>query len=148
MNVTLEVSVPRIIEGLANNSNDPAFMEALKKAQEKQIHDQRDFVTIFGEEFKKANPNARLAINFQTIELKGKIDFPTWSTMPKTFGLEKGSLIASNYSPEQKKIMCATIGRDHLLLLLQRLRSKTFCKSLGAGAAEEKHQRYMKKSNN
>ena len=29
------------------------------------------------EEYKKLNPTGRLAINFQTIELKGKIDFNT-----------------------------------------------------------------------
>jgi SecD/SecF fusion protein len=77
MNVTLEVSVADIIKGLSNNSNDPAFNEAITKATARQIHDQKDFVTIFGEEYKKANPNARLAINFQTIELKGRIDFNT-----------------------------------------------------------------------
>lgn len=77
MNVTLEVSVADIIRGLSNNSNDPAFNQALAKATEKQRTDQRGFVTIFGEEYRKINPNAKLAINFQTIELKGKIDFNT-----------------------------------------------------------------------
>lgn len=77
MNVTLEVSVADIIRGLSNNSNDPAFNKALEKATELQRNDQRAFVTIFGEEFKKANPSAKLALNFQTIELKGKIDFNT-----------------------------------------------------------------------
>lgn len=77
MNVTLEVSVADIIKGLSNNSNDPVFLTALKNAQEVQRNSTKDFVTIFGEEFKKANPQAKLAINFQTIELKGKIDFNT-----------------------------------------------------------------------
>lgn len=77
MNVTLEVSVADIIKGLSNNSNDPTFLQALKNAQEIQRNSTKDFVTIFGEEFKKINPQAKLAINFQTIELKGKIDFNT-----------------------------------------------------------------------
>ncbi len=77
MNVTLEVSVIDIIRGLSNNSNDPTFNQALAKANEIQKTSTKDFVTIFGEEFKKTNPNAKLAINFQTIELKGKIDFNT-----------------------------------------------------------------------
>lgn len=77
MNVTLEVSVAEIIKGLSNNSNDPAFTKALAIATEKQRKDQRGFVTIFGEEYRKINPNAKLALNFQTIELKGKIDFNT-----------------------------------------------------------------------
>ncbi|MES2138504.1 MAG: protein translocase subunit SecDF [Bacteroidota bacterium] len=77
MNVTLEVSVAEIIRGLSNNSNDPTFTKALSQAVERQKKDPKSFVTIFGEEFKKINPNAKLAINFQTIELKGKIDFNT-----------------------------------------------------------------------
>lgn len=77
MNVTLEVSVPEIIRGLSNNSNDPTFTQALTSAQAKLATSTKDFVTIFGEEFHRINPNARLAINFQTIELKGKIEFNT-----------------------------------------------------------------------
>ncbi len=77
MNVTLEVSVADIIRSLSNNSNDPTFTQAITKAIERQKKEPQDFVTLFGEEFKKINPNAKLAINFQTIELKGKIDFNT-----------------------------------------------------------------------
>ena len=77
MNVTLEVSVAEIIRSLSNNSNDPTFTQALVQAAERQKKDPKNFVIIFGEEFKKINPNAKLAINFQTIELKGKIDFNT-----------------------------------------------------------------------
>jgi len=77
MNVTLEISVADIIRSLSNNSNDPTFTKALSQAIERQKTDSKSFVAIFGEEFKKINPNAKLAINFQTIELKGKIDFNT-----------------------------------------------------------------------
>jgi SecD/SecF fusion protein len=77
MNVTLEVSVSEIIKGLSNNSNDPAFIQALSSATTLQKTSTKDYVTLFGEEYKKANPNGRLAINFQTIELKGKVDFNT-----------------------------------------------------------------------
>ena len=77
MNVTLEVSVPDIIRGLSNNSNDPAFIQAIANATRRQATDSKDFVTLFGEEYHRINPNARLAINFQNIELKGKIDFNT-----------------------------------------------------------------------
>ncbi|MFL5762306.1 MAG: protein translocase subunit SecDF [Bacteroidia bacterium] len=75
MNVTLEVSVEELIRGLSNNSNDPAFNEALKNATALLVKSSKDYVTLFGEEYHKINPNGHLAINFQTIELKGKIDF-------------------------------------------------------------------------
>ena len=77
MNVTLEVSVADIIRGISNNSNDPAFNQAIANATKRQATDSKDFVTLFGEEFKKISPNAKLSINFQNIELKGKIDFNT-----------------------------------------------------------------------
>lgn len=77
MNVTLEVSVADIIRSLSNNSNDPTFTQAIANAQLLQKNSTKDFVTLFGEEYKKINPNAKLAINFQTIELNGKIDFNT-----------------------------------------------------------------------
>lgn len=77
MNVTLEVSVADIIRSLSNNSNDPAFVQAIAKAQQLQRTSAKDFVTLFGEEYQKNNPNGKLALNFQTIELKGKVDFNT-----------------------------------------------------------------------
>jgi SecD/SecF fusion protein len=76
MNVTLEISVSEIIKALSNNSNDPAFKAALAEAEKLQTSG-KDFVTLFGEQYKKNNPNGKLAINFQTIELKGKVDFNT-----------------------------------------------------------------------
>ena len=77
MNVTLEVSVAEIIKGLSNNSNDPAFLKALEEAQSLQAKSTKDFVTLFGEQYLANNPSGKLALNFQTIELKGKIDFNT-----------------------------------------------------------------------
>jgi SecD/SecF fusion protein len=77
MNVTLEISVSEIIKALSNNSNDPAFKNALAEAEKLQKTSGKDFVTLFGEQYKKNNPNGKLAINFQTIELKGKVDFNT-----------------------------------------------------------------------
>ncbi len=77
MNVTLEVAVSEIIRGLSNNSNDPAFLKALENATAAQKTSAKDYVTLFGEQYKLLNPTGRLAINFQTIELKGKIDFNT-----------------------------------------------------------------------
>jgi SecD/SecF fusion protein len=77
MNVTLEVYVGKFIKGLSNNSQEPSFVKALANAEEIQKRSTKDFVTIFGEEYNKINPNGKLAINFQTIELKGKIDFNT-----------------------------------------------------------------------
>jgi len=77
MNVTLEVSVADILTSLSNNSNDPAFIKAIKEAQQLESKSTKDFVTLFGEQYLANNPNGKLALNFQTIELKGKVDFDT-----------------------------------------------------------------------
>src|ERR1035437_10265214 len=75
MNVTLEISVADIIRQVSSNSPDKTFNQALAEAQKQLGKSDKDFVTLFGENYKRLDPNARLAGNFQTIELKGKIDY-------------------------------------------------------------------------
>lgn len=77
MNVTLEVSVADIIRSLSNDSNEPGFKKSIADAQQLQKTSTKDFVTLFGEQYAKNSPNGKLALNFQTIELKGKVDFNT-----------------------------------------------------------------------
>ncbi|MCD4791489.1 MAG: protein translocase subunit SecDF [Bacteroidales bacterium] len=64
MNVTLEVSIGDIVKGLAGNSQNPTFQEALKRAYEKQKDSQKDFVTLFGESIEEIDPNFSLASIF------------------------------------------------------------------------------------
>ncbi|MCC7231667.1 MAG: protein translocase subunit SecDF [Bacteroidia bacterium] len=75
MNVTMEVSLVDLIRSMANNSNDPTFNKALANAQAMQSNSQKDFVTLFTEEFTKLDPNAKLAALFATKELQGRINF-------------------------------------------------------------------------
>jgi len=77
MNVTLEVSVIDLIRSMANNSTDPTFNKSLLDAQKLQESSQKDFVTLFGEAFKKNDANARLAAIFSTMELQDRISFNT-----------------------------------------------------------------------
>jgi SecD/SecF fusion protein len=74
MNVTLEVSVPSIIKGLANNNPDPAFNRAIDDAIVKQKTSNQDFVTLFSQSWKENNKNNRsLTDIFRTRELSEKI---------------------------------------------------------------------------
>lgn len=75
MSVILEVSVEDILKALSNYNPDKTFNVALANARERQKQSQEDFLTLFGEEFQKADPNAKLASIFGTIELKDKINF-------------------------------------------------------------------------
>lgn len=75
MNVTLEVSVIDLVRAMANNSQDPTFVNALIEAELMQKKSQEDFVTLFGRAFTKADPNAKLAAIFTTIDLQDRINF-------------------------------------------------------------------------
>lgn len=75
MNVTMEVDVVDVVKNLANNSQDPAFLQALDEAVRLRTTSPKDFVTLFGEAFEKIAPNAQLASPniFGTVEMKDKI---------------------------------------------------------------------------
>ncbi|MGZ3865692.1 MAG: protein translocase subunit SecDF [Bacteroidia bacterium] len=76
MNVTLEVSVAEIIKNLANNNPDPDFNKAIAETQKNLgVANNKNFVTLFAETYKKIAPGGRLAPIFQTIENKGKVDY-------------------------------------------------------------------------
>ncbi len=76
MNVILEVSVVDVIRSMSNYSTDTTFNKALLMAKERQKGEgQTNFVNLFGEEFAKIDPNAKLAAIFNTIELKEKVNF-------------------------------------------------------------------------
>ncbi len=64
MNVTLEVSVKDIVNALSGHSQDPVFVQAMETATIRQEKSEGDFVTLFGEAFEEADPNARLASIF------------------------------------------------------------------------------------
>src|SRR5665213_2459631 len=73
MNVTLEVSIADLIKAMSNNSPDPTFNKAISNAIEKERTTQKDFVTLFGEEFQKLDPNARLSAIFANAALQDKV---------------------------------------------------------------------------
>ncbi|MBL7921238.1 MAG: protein translocase subunit SecDF [Bacteroidia bacterium] len=76
MNVTLEVSVMDIIKNLSNDSQDPAFKQALAQAQtELGVKNNDSYIKLFDQAYKKIAPQGRLAPLFQTIENKSKLPY-------------------------------------------------------------------------
>ncbi|NCU03287.1 MAG: protein translocase subunit SecDF [Chitinophagaceae bacterium] len=61
MNVTLEVGLEGLIRSMSNNPKDPVITKALASATQKKENSDADFVTLFGEAYKEASLNARLA---------------------------------------------------------------------------------------
>ncbi|MCD6062724.1 MAG: protein-export rane protein SecD, partial [Flavipsychrobacter sp.] len=64
MNVTLEVSLGELVRSMSNNPNDPALNKAIADANKAKANSQANFITLFGEAFKAANPDARMAYLF------------------------------------------------------------------------------------
>ncbi len=74
MNIILQVDLRDFLITLSDNSSDPTFREALDKAAARQTNDQADFVTLFGQEFKKiANGKALASIFSRSATLKDEV---------------------------------------------------------------------------
>ncbi|MDR2764034.1 MAG: protein translocase subunit SecDF [Tannerella sp.] len=73
MNVILELNVPDVLRSLANYNQDPNFNKALELAYARQASSNKDYIELFAEEYKKLDPQARLAGIFSTFELKERI---------------------------------------------------------------------------
>ena len=75
MNLILEVKVADILKALSNYNTDPTFNQALKIAEEREKATSQDFITLFHNAFQEIDSEARLAAIFNTVELKGRIDY-------------------------------------------------------------------------
>ena len=73
MNVILEISVPDVIEVLADHKTDPAFVKSMKEAKKEEETSQSDFISLFINAFHRNAPNRPLAAIFATQQLKGKV---------------------------------------------------------------------------
>lgn len=73
MNVTMEVSVPDILDALSGHNETPNYKEALARAKQKQKSSGTDFVTLFIESYREVDPEGQLASIFSTFELKDKV---------------------------------------------------------------------------
>ncbi len=60
INVILQISVKDILAGLANNTDDPAFNQAIAEADEASTDSQEDYIDLFFEAFNNI-PDAKLA---------------------------------------------------------------------------------------
>ncbi|SFF86827.1 protein translocase subunit SecDF [Prevotella sp. KH2C16] len=73
MNVILEISVPDVIETLAEHKSDVAFKKAMTEARKAEETSQSDFISLFISAYKKNAPGHRLAEIFATQRLQGKV---------------------------------------------------------------------------
>ena len=73
MNVILEVSVPDVVDVLADHKTDATYKKAMEEAKKEEEKSQDDFISLFIKSWKQ-NANGRpLAAIFATQQMKGKV---------------------------------------------------------------------------
>ena len=105
MNVILEVSVPDVVENLADHKTDMAFVKSMKDARAEQERTQGDFVSLFIDAYHKNAPGHHLAEVFATQELQGKVS-PTSSDadVAKVIREEVNSAIDNSFNVVRTRI--------------------------------------------
>ena len=73
MNVVLEISVPDVVEMLADHKTDVAFVKSMKEARQEEEKSQSDFISLFINAYHKNAPGHKLAEIFATQQLQGKV---------------------------------------------------------------------------
>jgi len=73
MNVILEVSVPDVVDVLADHKTDAAYKKSMEEAKKEEETSQDDFISLFIKAWRR-NANGRpLAAVFATQQMKGKV---------------------------------------------------------------------------
>ena len=73
MNVILEISVPDVLENLADHKTDAGFTNAMKEARAQEEANGGDFVSLFINAYHKSAPGHKLAEVFATQQLQGLV---------------------------------------------------------------------------
>ena len=73
MNVILEVSVPDVVDVLADHKTDAAYKKAMELAKKEEETSQNDFISLFVKYWKQEANGRPLAAIFATQQMKGKV---------------------------------------------------------------------------
>ena len=73
MNVILEVSVPDVVDVLADHKTDATYKKAMELAKKEEETSQNDFISLFVKYWKQEAQGRPLAAIFATQQMKGKV---------------------------------------------------------------------------
>ena len=105
MNVILEVSVPDVIENLADHRTDAAFVKSMKEAKAEEETSQKDFITLFINAYHKNAPGHRLAEVFATQQMQGKVSSQSSDKeVEKALRTEAASAIDNSFNVVRTRI--------------------------------------------
>lgn len=105
MNVILEISVPDVVDVLADHKTDAAYQKAMAMAKNEEMTSQSDFISLFVDAYHKVAPGHKLAEIFATQELKGKVNTQTSDgDVEKALREEVNSAIDNSYNIVRNRI--------------------------------------------
>ena len=73
MNVILEVSVPDVVDVLADHKQDAAYRKSMEQAKKEEETSQNDFISLFIKYWNQNSNGRPLAAIFATQQMKGKV---------------------------------------------------------------------------
>ena len=105
MNVILEVSVPDVVETLADHKTDAGFTKAMKEAKAEEETSQKDFITLFIDAYHRTAPGHKLAEIFATQQLQGLVSpTSTDSEVEKVLRSEVQSAVDNSFTVVRTRI--------------------------------------------
>lgn len=104
MSVLLQVDLRDFLESLSGNNNDPAFIQALDKADELQKKQQGDYISLFAQTWKETSGGRPLSSVFARNEGSGiKFDTPDADAI-NTIRTSANGTVSQTYDRLKKRI--------------------------------------------
>ena len=105
MNVVLEISVPDVVDMLADHKTEPAFVKSMNEARQQLEAGKSDFISLLIDAYHKNAPGHNLAEVFATQQLQGKVS-PTSSDseVEKVLRSEVSSAIDNSFNVVRTRI--------------------------------------------
>src|SRR6185312_14527270 len=153
MSVTMQISLNELVKKLSNNNTDPVFNQALSAAQNDINTSQKDYITLFVNEYEKLAPNGRLAAIFSTKDNQDHIKFNATNAEVETYLKDQASAAVKqsytilNTRIDQFGVANANIqlqkGTDRILIELPGIKETDRVRKLLSGTAKlEFYQTY------
>ena len=105
MNVILEVSVPDVVDVLADHKQDAAYKKAMELAKKEEETSQNDFISLFVKYWKQEGNGRPLAAIFATQQMKGKVSTQsTDSEVESALRAEVASAVDNSFNVVRNRI--------------------------------------------
>ncbi len=105
MNVILEISVPDVVDVLADHKTTPAYVKSMQQAKAEEEKSQSDFISLFIKYYHQNAPGHRLAEVFATQQLKGEVSTQsTDAEVEKALRSEVQAAIDNSYNVVRNRI--------------------------------------------